>query len=244
MGWMHDVLAYMGQDPLFRRYHHHRITFSLLYAFSENFLLPLSHDEVVHGKRSLYGKMPGDPWQKVASLRLLFGYMWSHPGKKLLFMGGELGQRREWNHDGSLEWHLAGTAPGRGLQHWVRDLNGLLCAEPALHELDFAPEGFRWIDCNDVQQSVFSLVRWDRERKRPIVCVFNFTPVPRRGYRIGVPVAGTWEEALNSDAGHYGGSGQGNADALVTAPVESHGHPQSLELTLPPLGALLLRLAG
>jgi 1,4-alpha-glucan branching enzyme len=244
MGWMHDVLAYMGQDPLFRNYHHHRVTFSMLYAWSENFVLPLSHDEVVHGKGSLYRKMPGDEWQKMANLRLLFGYMWSHPGKKLLFMGGELGQRAEWDHDSSLDWRLAQTPFGQGLKRWVRDLNALLRAEPALHELDFSPEGFRWIDCNDNQHSVFSLVRWDRARARPLVCAFNFTPVPRHGYRIGVPDPGGWEEALNSDAPRYGGSGQGNPRRLEAAPVEAHGHGQSLDLTLPPLGALILRRSG
>ena len=244
MGWMHDVLSFAAQDPLFRRYHHQRVTFSLLYAFSENFVLPLSHDEVVHGKRSMIGKMPGDTWQKFANLRLLYGYMWLHPGKKLLFMGGEFGQWREWNHDRSLDWHLLDEGPfHRGLQRWVRDLNTLLRGEPALYERDFKPEGFEWIDCNDVEHSVFSLVRWDAARRQPVVGVFNFTPLPRHNYRLGVPCAGTWQEALNGDAGLYGGSGQGNIGRVDATPVAAHGRFQSLVLTLPPLAALVLRPA-
>jgi 1,4-alpha-glucan branching enzyme len=217
------------------------VTFSLLYAFHENFVLPLSHDEVVHGKRSLISKMPGDEWQKFANLRLLYGYMWAHPGKKLLFMGGEFGQWREWNHDASLDWHLLERPRHRGLRRWVADLNALLIAEPALHERDFDPSGFQWIDCNDNLASVFSLIRWDASRSRPVVAVFNFTPVPRSHYRIGVPLPGRWAERLNSDAGPYGGSGQGNLGHADTTAQAKHGHAQSLDLTLPPLGALFLR---
>jgi 1,4-alpha-glucan branching enzyme len=244
MGWMHDTLHYASVDPLFRIYHHHHMTFSLMYAFSENFVLPLSHDEVVHGKGSLLNKMPGDRQAKLAHLRLLYGYMWAHPGKKLLFMGGEFGQEREWNHDRGLDWDLLrGDAGHAGLERWVGDLNRLLRAEPALHERDFDSTGFEWIDCNDSEHSVLSLVRWDAARMRPVVAVFNFTPVVRHAYRIGVPVEGEWREVLNSDAAGYGGGGQGNSGELRSESVASHGRPQSLVLTLPPLGALLLRPA-
>ncbi len=243
MGWMHDMLRYMSQDPIHRKYHHNSLTFALLYAFNENFVLPLSHDEVVHGKGSMLGKMPGDPWQRFANLRALYGYMYAHPGKKLLFMGGEFGQWAEWDHDRSLDWHLLAEAPHRGLQRWVRDLNTFLRGEPALHEQDFEPAGFEWIDCNDSQQSVVSFLRWNRARDRPVACVCNFTPVPRHNYRVGVPYAGAWQEALNSDAPLYGGSGQGNLGGAETVPVPMHGHDQSLTITVPPLGAVLFRRA-
>jgi 1,4-alpha-glucan branching enzyme len=241
MGWMHDVLHYMRQDPLYRAYHHHHMTFSLLYAYSENFVLPFSHDEVVHGKGSMLNKMPGGMPHKLASLRLLYGYMWAHPGKKLLFMGNEFGQHREWSHDRSLDWQLLEHDGHAGLQRWVRDLNALLRGEPALHERDFDPTGFEWIDCNDSRHSVFSLVRWDAARARPIVCVLNFTPVVRENYRIGVPLAGVWEEALNSDAEIYGGGGRGNLGRVPATPVAAHGRFQSINVTLPGLSALLFR---
>jgi 1,4-alpha-glucan branching enzyme len=244
MGWMHDTLDYASQDPIHRRYHHHRMTFGLIYAFHENFVLPLSHDEVVHGKGSMIGKMPGDDWQRFANLRALYGWMWCHPGKKLLFMGGEIGQWREWSHDSSLDWHLLDDDRHRGLQRWVRDLNTFLRGEPALFERDFQPEGFQWIDCNDAMQSTFGFLRWDSERRRPLVCAFNFTPVPRPNYRLGVPLEGTWEEALNSDAKLYGGSGQGSLGAVESAPVGAHGHYQSINITLPPLGAVVFRVAS
>jgi 1,4-alpha-glucan branching enzyme len=243
MGWMHDMLDYMSLDPVHRTYHHDRITFSLLYAFSENFVLPFSHDEVVHGKGSMIGKMPGDEWQKFANLRLLYGYMTGHPGKKLLFMGSEFGQWREWNHDVSLDWHLAGLPAHRGLQRWVRDLNTFYRAEPTLHTTDFDAEGFSWIDCHDIERSVISFVRKRRDGGSPVVFVCNFTPVPRHNYRIGVPAGGAWHERLNSDAPLYGGSGQGNLGQVTATPVASHGHPHSLTLTLPPLGLLAFTTA-
>ena len=239
MGWMHDTLDYARQDPIHRTFHHHRMTFGMVYAFGENFVLPYSHDEVVHGKGSLIGKMPGDDWQKFANLRTLYGWMWTQPGKKLLFMGGELGQWSEWSHERSLDWHLLDHARHRGLQRWVRDLNTAMRGEPALHEQDTAPEGFAWIDCNDSVNSVFSFLRQDRQRERPLVCVFNFTPVPRPNYRLGVPFAGRWEEALNSDATLYGGSGQGNLGGVDSNPAAAHGHFQSIVVTLPPLAALM-----
>jgi len=244
MGWMHDVLSYMSKDPVHRKFHHKELTFGLLYAFHENFVLALSHDEAVHGKGSLLGKMPGDEWQRFANLRALFGFMFTHPGKKLMFMGGEFGQRREWDHDRSLDWHQLEQPSSRGLQRWVRDLNTFLRGEPALHELDFDPQGFEWIDANDSQQSVLSFVRWDRKRVRPLVTLCNFTPVPRHNYRVGVPVAGTWKECLNSDAPLYGGSGQGNGGAVESTPVAAHGRYQSLTVTVPPLGVVIFRPDG
>ena len=244
MGWMHDTLRYISKDPVHRKFHHSDLTFGLLYAFHENFVLPFSHDEVVHGKGSLIGKMPGDDWQKFANLRALFGYMWCHPGKKLLFMGGEFGQRAEWNYDKSLDWHLLEHAPHQGLQRWVRDLNTFLRGEPALHALDFAPDGFRWIDCNDSEQSMLSFLRRGRSRDDLVVVVMNFTPVSRHGYRVGVPKAGRWLEALNSDAPLYGGSGQGNYGGVEAAPAPAHGFQQSISITVPPLGLVLFRPAG
>ncbi len=239
MGWMHDTLAYFQQDPLHRKYHHSRLTFSLWYAFTENFVLPLSHDEVVHGKGALIGKMPGDEWQQFASLRLLFGYMWAHPGKKLLFMGGEIGQRREWQHDESLEWHVLQYPLHAGVQHWVRDLNRLYRATPALYELDFIDAGFSWIDCDDADVSVISFLRRSASGALALI-VCNFTPVPRPHYRVGVPRGGRWHERLNSDAADYGGSGQGNLGALDAEPQGAHGHAHSLALRLPPLAVLIL----
>jgi 1,4-alpha-glucan branching enzyme len=241
MGWMHDVLHYMSKDPVHRRFHHNDLSFGLLYAFHENFVLALSHDEVVHGKGSLLGKMPGDEWQRFANLRALYGYMFTHPGKKLLFMGGEFGQPSEWNHDHSLEWHRLDQPLPAGLKRWVRDLNTLMRGEPALHELDFDWAGFEWIDVNDNEQSMVSFVRWDRERRRPVVTVCNFTPVPRHDYRVGVPWGGMWEECLNSDAPLYGGSGQGNLGRVPALPIAAHGRGHSLSLTAPPLGVVVFR---
>jgi 1,4-alpha-glucan branching enzyme len=240
MGWMHDMLDYCGHDPLFRKWHHDRITFSLLYAFSERFLLPFSHDEVVHGKRSLLSKMPGDVWQKHATLRTLLGYMFAHPGRKLLFMGAEIGQWREWNHDGELDWPVLGDARHQGLQRWVRDLNHTYRDTVPLWAEDFAPEGFAWIDCHDHENSVVSLLRRDPRTDRVVVAVANFTPTPRTAYRIGVPRPGGWRERLNSDAAIYGGSNAGNGGRVDAEPVARHGHPHSLALTIPPLGFLLL----
>ncbi len=210
MGWMHDTLLYMAKDPIYRTYHHHNLTFSLLYAFQENFVLPFSHDEVVHGKGSMIGKMPGDDWQKFANLRLLYGYMYTHPGKKLLFMGSEIGQWQEWNHDSEIGWPLLDSAFHQGLQRWVRDLNTFLRGKPALHELDSEAAGFAWIDCNDSAQSILSYLRRGKDPEATLVCIANFTPVVRYNYRVGVPQPGFWDEVLNSDAPLYGGSGQGN----------------------------------
>jgi len=244
MGWMHDTLEYMKQDPVHRKYHHGELTFRMLYAFNENFVLPLSHDEVVHGKGSLLGKMPGDEWQKLANLRLLYGAMWMQPGKKMLFMGGEIGQRSEWNHDASLDWHLLDTDAHRGLQRWVRDLNTTYRGEPALHAHDCEPAGFSWIDCNDAENSTLSWIRRSQESGEAVVVVCNFTPVPRYNHRVGVPQGGHWREILNSDAPLYGGSGQGNLGGVETAPVACHGYLQSLTITLPPLGMLAFRPGG
>ncbi|MBP7778257.1 MAG: 1,4-alpha-glucan branching protein GlgB [Acidobacteria bacterium] len=240
MGWMHDMLAYCGQDPIYRKWHHDKITFSLLYAFSEKFLLPFSHDEVVHGKKSLLAKMPGDAWQQHATLRTLFGYMFVHPGRKLLFMGAEIGQWREWNHDWELDWAVLGDARHAGLQRWVRDLNGAYQALTPLWADDDSPAGFAWIDCHDSDNSVISLLRRDPQSGGVIVAVANFTPTPRHGYRIGVPSGGCWRERLNSDATPYGGSGAGNGGAVVAGDQPHHGHPHVLTLVVPPLGFLLL----
>jgi 1,4-alpha-glucan branching enzyme len=240
MGWMHDTLDYMRQEPVYRKYHHDKLTFSIWYAFFENFVLPLSHDEVVYGKGSLIGKMPGDEWQQFANLRLLFGYMWAHPGKKLLFMGGEFAQRREWTHDGALEWWVLSQGGHAGVQRWVADLNALYQREPALHQVDFDAAGFEWIDCHDADASVLSFLRHPRDGP-PILVVCNFTPVPRTNYTVGVPVGGYWRELLNGDAPHYGGSGVGNYGGAEAAPVPAHGHFHSLALTLPPLAALFFK---
>jgi 1,4-alpha-glucan branching enzyme len=241
MGWMHDVLNYMPQDPVFRSYHHSEITFSLVYAFNENFVLPLSHDEVVYGKGSLLRKMPGDEWQKFANLRLLYGFMFGHPGKKLLFMGSEFGQWSEWNHDASLDWNLLETPLHSALKRWVRDLNTLYRGQPALHELDFRSEGFAWVDCRDIQRSIVAFLRRGCDPDDQLLFVCNFTPVVRQNYRVGVPQEGFWKEVLNSDAPLYGGSGQGNFGGLETAPLTVHGQPFSLNMTLPPLGVLVFR---
>jgi len=244
MGWMHDTLEYITKDSIFRKYHHNELTFRLIYAFHENFILPLSHDEVVHGKGSLLGKMPGDDWQKFANLRLLYGYMYAQPGKKLLFMGGEFGQWWEWYHEKSLDWHLLDYPPHRGLQRWVEDLNRLYRHEPALYEIDFDPAGFEWIDCNDSQQSVVSLIRKGRIADDLIIAVCNFTPVPRLNYRIGAPRGGYWREILNSDANEYGGSGHGNLGGVEASPIPSHGRLYSLNLTVPPLGVAFFKSEG
>jgi 1,4-alpha-glucan branching enzyme len=241
MGWMNDTLKFFKEDPIFRKYHHNEITFSIWYAFTENFMLPLSHDEVGHGKGSLIGKMPGDSWQQFANLRLLYGYMWAHPGKKLLFMGGEFGQRREWQHEESLEWHILQFPEHGGVQAWVRDLNRCYRNETALHELDFEREGFEWIDCHDAEASVISFVRRDRQRGDIILVVCNFTPVPRLSYRVGVPRGGHWQEILNSDAEIYGGGGVGNFGGIEAAPVAAQGRYQSLSLNLPPLGVVFMK---
>jgi 1,4-alpha-glucan branching enzyme len=241
MGWMHDALEYMSLDPVFRKHHHQALTFRMLYAFGESFVLPLSHDEVVYGKGSLLGKMPGDDWQKRANLRLLLGYMFTQPGKKLLFMGGEIAQWSEWGHDRSLDWHLLEDPAHRGIQRWVRDLNTVLRAEPALHADDASPEGFAWIDCNDAEQSTLTFLRRSREGEHALVVACNFTPVPRHGYRIGVPAGGEWRELLNGDAPLYGGSGQGNLGGVGTTPVRWHGRPHSIVVTLPPLAVVVFK---
>jgi 1,4-alpha-glucan branching enzyme len=241
MGWMHDMLDYMSKEPIYRSYHQGQITFSMLYAFTENFILPFSHDEVVHGKRSMISKMPGDDWQKFANLRALYGFMMGHPGKMLQFMGCEFGQWNEWNHDTSLDWHLLGVPSHKGLQRWVRDLNTVYRGEPALYELDADAGGFEWIDCSDNQRSVVSFLRKGRQPGGEVLFVCNFTPVVHHNYRIGVPHAGEWKELLNGDATLYGGSGQGNLGTVSTAPVATHGHPVSLNLTLPPLATIALK---
>ena len=240
MGWMHDTLDYFAQQPMYRKHHHDRLTFSIWYAFFENFVLALSHDEVVHGKGSLLNKMPGDTWQQFANLRLLFGYMWAHPGKKLLFMGCEFGQRREWAHEEALQWESVHDAAHAGVQRWVADLNNLYRVEPALHEVDFDAAGFEWVDCHDADASIFSFVRRPRSGP-PVLVVCNFTPVVRSNYVVGVPESGYWRELLNSDAAQYGGSGVGNFGGVRAAPVPAHGRFQSLALTLPPLAAVFLK---
>jgi 1,4-alpha-glucan branching enzyme len=241
MGWMHDMLQYMALDPVYRSYQHHRITFSLMYAFTESFVLPFSHDEVVHGKGSMLGRMPGDEWQRFANLRLLYGFMFGHPGKKLLFMGGEFGQWKEWNHDTSLDWHLLGDPRHRGLQRWVRDLNTLYRGTPPLHQLDHEPSGFEWVDCDDAAASTVSFLRRGSDPGDVVLMVCNFTPVPRFEYHVGVPLDGEWREILNSDAEMYGGSGLGNFGGTWAAPVPHHGRPHSLTITLPPLAMVAFR---
>jgi 1,4-alpha-glucan branching enzyme len=238
MGWMHDTLKYFQQDPIHRKYHHNQLTFGLWYAYTENFVLPLSHDEVVHGKGSLIGKMPGNEWQQFANLRLLYGYMWAHPGKQLLFMGGEFGQRREWTHDESLEWHVLQYPLHAGVHHWLRDLNHLYRNLPALYARDFSPDGFEWIDSNDGDASVLSFVRHGPGPDDLVLVVCNFTPVSRSNYRVGVPRGGRWTERLNSDAPLYGGGGEGNLGGADAAPIGAHGQLHSLTLWLPPLAAL------
>ena len=242
MGWMNDMLAYATEDPVHRRWHHGQITFSLLYAFSENFVLPFSHDEVVHEKRSMLEKMPGDVWQKHAGLRTLYGYMFGHPGKKLMFMGNEIGQRREWDCDGSLDWRVLDDPLHAGLRRWVRDVNHTYQRERSLHEVDFDASGFSWVDCNDSENSVVSMIRRAKDPEDFTVIVANFTPVPRDDYRIGVPAAGWYGELLNSDAELYGGGNVGNGGGVATEPVAAHGFAQSVRLIAPPLGLVFLKL--
>ena len=239
MGWMHDTLGYFKRDPVHRKYHHGELTFSLIYAFNENFVLPLSHDEVVYGKGSILGRMPGDDWQKFANTRLLYGYMWTHPGKKLLFMGSEFGQVREWNHEASLDWHLLEQPLHGQLARWVSDLNALLRQHDALYSRDFSASGFEWVEANDGERSVLAYLRHG-ESGGPLLILCNFTPVPRFNYRVGVPRAQRWREVLNSDALIYGGSGLGNLGGADTSPLPSHGRYHSLSLTVPPLGMLVL----
>jgi 1,4-alpha-glucan branching enzyme len=241
MGWMHDTLQYMSKDPVYRKYHHNELTFRMIYAWHENFVLPLSHDEVVHGKGSLLGKMPGDLWQKFANLRVLYAYMYAQPAKKLLFMGGEFGQWAEWWHETSLEWHLLQYQSHRGIQSWVSALNHAYRAERALHELDCDPAGFEWIDGSDSEQSMLSFLRKSRGGDQIIVAVFNFTPVPRHNYRVGVPSSGHWREILNSDSECYGGAGYGNLGGANAQEIVAHGRPHSLNLIVPPLGAVFFR---
>jgi 1,4-alpha-glucan branching enzyme len=244
MGWMHDTLDYMSLDPVHRKYHHNRLTFRMLYAWFENYILPLSHDEVTHGKRALLAKMPGDMWQQFANMRVLLGYMYAQPAKKLLFMGGEIGQWNEWNHEGSIEWHLLQYDTHKGLQRWVRDLNTFYRGEPAMHVLDCDQAGFEWVDCNDADTSVISLLRKGRAPEDTLLVVCNFTPVPRQNYQVGVPEGGHWAELLNSDAHLYGGSGQGNFGGVDAAPVSCHGRPYMLTITVPPLGMVVFKRKG
>jgi 1,4-alpha-glucan branching enzyme len=239
MGWMHDTLEYFKLDSIYRQYHHGRLTFRSMYSSAENYVLPLSHDEVVHGKGSLLARMPGDCWQQFANLRVLFGYMWATPGKKLLFMGGEFGQGREWNHEQSLDWHQLGLEPHAGVQRWVMDLNRVYREERTLHEGDCQPWGFEWVDCNDASASVLTFLRQAGSEVVLVVC--NFTPVVRQGYRVGVPHGGYWRELLNGDGREYGGSGIGNEGGVQALPESIHGRPWSLSLILPPLGVLVLK---
>ena len=244
MGWMHDTLKYMCHDPVHRKFHHDKLTFRGLYSYSENFVLPLSHDEVVHGKCSLLNKMPGDHWQKFANLRLLLGNQWTQQGKKLLFMGGEFGQWIEWNFDQSLDWHLLEYPTHQGISNWVRDLNKLMRKEPALYDRDCKGLGFEWIDCQDTEQSIVCYLRRGAEESDTVLVAANYTPVPREGYRIGVPCRGYWEELLNSDATVYGGSGMGNMGGIWADDWAQHGHNQSISLTLPPLSMVILKPTG
>jgi 1,4-alpha-glucan branching enzyme len=244
MGWMHDTLDYFSKDSILRKYHHNQLTFSIWYAFYENFVLPLSHDEVVFGKGSLIRKMPGDDWQKFANMRLLFGYMYGHPGKKLLFMGGEFGQWDEWYHEKSLDWHLLEYPPHQQLQRWIKDLNHYYRTEPVLYELDFLKEGFEWVDLRDWEGSVISFLRKGKRTDDLLLVVCNFTPVPRKNYRVGVPRGGFWQEVLNSDAEIYGGSGHGNFGGVEATPVSSHEWESSLSIILPPLGVLFFKSQG
>ncbi len=241
MGWMHDTLDYFSLDPVHRRYHQHNVTFGLLYAFTENFILPLSHDEVVHGKKTLLDKMPGDEWQRFANLRALYGHMWGHPGKKMLFMGCEIGQWWEWNHEDSLQWHLLAYDPHRGLQRYVADLNRLYMSQPALHQVDYDWTGFQWIDLHDSEQSTLTYFRRAKDPMDIVVCAMNLTPVPREGYRMGVPIAGYYRELLNSDSEAYGGSNMGNGGGVHAEETPWHGQPFSVVITLPPLAAVFFK---
>jgi 1,4-alpha-glucan branching enzyme len=240
MGWMHDTLAYFEHEPIHRRWHHHELTFSLVYAFTENFILPLSHDEVVHGKGSMYSKMPGDRWQKLANLRALYAFMWAHPGKKLLFMGNEIAQEQEWSEERSLDWHLLENPEHAGVQSLIRDLNRLYKSLPALWERDFEGEAFWWIEPNDAEASVYAFARVGDPGAPPFVFVANLTPVPRHGYRLGLPQGGKWREALNTDASTYGGGDVGNLGGVEAEPMPWMGQSNSAVLTIPPLGALWL----
>jgi len=241
MGWMHDTLKYFQNDPIHRKYHHNDLTFRSLYSFHENFVLPLSHDEVVHGKGSLVGKMPGDEWQRFANLRLLFAYMYAQPGKKLLFMGCEFGQVREWAHDTSLEWHVVQYHVHRGVQAWMEQLNRFYRSEPAMHVFDNNPAGIEWVDCNDNATSTISLLRKSEAPQDTVLIICNFTPVPRLEYRVGVPHGGYWREMLNSDALEYAGSGMGNLGGVHAEAIPAHGRPFSLKVTLPPLAAVFFK---
>ncbi|MFC1891576.1 1,4-alpha-glucan branching protein GlgB [Thermodesulfobacteriota bacterium] len=242
MGWMHDTLEYMSMDPIHRKYNHDKLTFRMIYGYTENFVLPLSHDEIVYGKGSLLQKMPGDEWQQFANLRLLFGYMYAQPGKKLIFMGGEFGQRNEWYHESSLDWHLLENPLHEGIQKWVRDLNNLYMKETGLHELDFESSGFQWLDCNDSQQSTLSMLRLSRDEGESLIVVCNFTPVPRYNFKIGLSHNGVYKELLNSDAEYYGGSGIGNLGEVYTKELPYQGRPFSVEISLPPLAVVFLKL--
>jgi 1,4-alpha-glucan branching enzyme len=243
MGWMHDSLAFMMEDPVHRKYHHNKLTFGLLYASTENFILPLSHDEVLHGKGSVLQRMPGDAWRKFANIRLYYTFMYGHPGKKLLFMGGEFAQGREWNYQSGLDWPLLDIDWHAGVQRLVRDLNRLYHSTPALYQVDFSGHGFEWIDCSDWQQNIIAFIRKARDPQDFVLVVCNFTPIVREGYRIGVPAAGVYQELLNSDSHIYGGSGVGNMGAVAADEIKVHGRPYSLNLTLPPLAALVLQPA-
>jgi 1,4-alpha-glucan branching enzyme len=245
MGWMHDTLAYFARDPIHRRFHHRDLTFSSLYAYTENFVLPLSHDEVVHGKGSLIAKMAGDRWQKLANLRALYGFMWAHSGKKLLFMGGEIAQDKEWAHDQSLDWHLLDDPAHAGIMRLVADLNHFYTSTPAMWIADIDPTGMQWIDADNADANVLAFLRWapGKDARAPgsvVACVFNFSPVPREGFKVGLPLSGTWREAINSDSAHYGGSNMGNLGGIDASLGPSHGQPHSATLTLPPLAALYL----
>jgi len=242
MGWMHDMLEYFSKDPVYRKHHHGNLTFGLLYAFTENFMLVLSHDEVVHGKSSMLGKMPGDMWQKFANLRLLYGFMYGHPGKKLLFMGGEFGQWDEWNHDKSLDWHLIRYEPHQKLQSFIKDLNHFYSSEPSLYEIDFSYQGFEWIDFHDSEQSIISFIRKGKKTEDFLLFVCNFTPVPRHNYRLGVPESGLYMEALNSDSVKYWGSGICNGDGVWSEDISWGGRPYSINITLPPLAVVVFKL--
>jgi 1,4-alpha-glucan branching enzyme len=239
MGWMHDTLEFMKKDPIYRRFHHNQMTFGLLYAFNENFILPLSHDEVVHGKGSLFGRMSGDRWQKFANLRAYYTFMWAHPGKKLLFMGGEFGQEHEWNFDASLDWHLLEDEMHQGIGHLVRDLNHVYRERPALHEQDFDHHGFEWIDCSDTDHSILSWIRWPKDGGAPVIAICNLTPMVHHDYRVGVPLGGRYREVINSDSLAYGGSGVSSGEWIEAEDTECHGRPQSLRLSLPPLATVL-----
>ncbi|MGA1826108.1 MAG: 1,4-alpha-glucan branching protein GlgB [bacterium] len=244
MGWMHDTLDYFSKAPLYRKYHHNQLTFSIWYAFAENFVLSLSHDEIVYGKGSLLSKMPGDQWQKFANLRLLLAYMYTHPGKKLIFMGSEFGQWNEWNHETGLEWDILHYSPHEGIQHWMKDLNHLYRSEPCLYELDFNQQGFQWINADDSERSVISFMRKAATTEDILLTVCNLTPIPHHNYRIGVPISGCWREILNSDSREYGGSGYGNTGNVEASPIPSCGFYNSLSLILPPLGAIIFKREG